>query len=45
MLDESFSKTNSSEATTENIIPKDENTKFKFEDVFTDSLDSDEKVE
>ena len=44
MLDESFDKTSEKEKAEAKALPKDENTKFKFGDVFTSDLDTNDKV-
>ena len=44
MLDESFNKMSEEEKIESKALPKDENTKFKFGDVFTSDLDTNDKV-
>ena len=44
MLDESFNKMSEEEKIESKTLPKDENTKFKFGDVFTSDLDTNDKV-
>ena len=44
MLDESFNKMSEEEKIESKDLPKDENTKFKFGDVFTSDLDTNDKV-
>ena len=45
MLDESFNKMSEEEKIESKALPKDENTKFKFGDVFTSDLDTNDKEE
>ena len=44
MLDESFNEMSKEEKIESKVLPKDENTKFKFGDVFTSDLDTNDKV-
>ena len=44
MLDESFDKLSENEKVEAKALPKDENTKFKFGDVFTSDVDTNDKV-
>ena len=44
MLDESFDKMSEEEKVEAKALPKDENTKFKFGDVFTSDRDTNDKV-
>lgn len=44
MLDESFNKMSEEEKIESKALPKDENTKFKFGDVFNPNLDTNNKI-
>ena len=45
MLDESFSKMSEEDKVEAKTLPKDENTKFKFGDVFNPNLDTNSKIQ